>query len=89
MPVSRNRKKKNNRSNNPKPDQPRCIKELFKLHLNDCRKCEGTRDEFSFYELPEEEQRHWDKSGMIGSIDFFLYCPICDEYSAILDIDEI
>jgi hypothetical protein len=87
MPVSRNRKKKNNQ--NKAKASPFSFEELFNSHLNDCRECEGARDEFNFDDLPDEEQRHWEKSGIKESIDFFLYCSICNEFSAILEIEEL
>ncbi|MFD2514994.1 hypothetical protein ACFSRY_14040 [Pontibacter locisalis] len=91
MPVSKNRKKKNNKSSNQKPKaaKPMCIHELFRLQTNPCRKCGGSRDEFVFDELPEREQPHWKESGMLDSIDYFLYCPSCEEHSAIFEIDTV
>lgn len=83
MPVSRNRKKKNNQKNIIKAKKPRCINELFKLQTNPCRKCGGARDEFSFDELPNIQQSQWKESGMLDSVDYFLYCPSCNEYSAL------
>lgn len=59
-----------------------CIQELFRLQTNPCRKCGGVRDEFSYRELPDKEQPHWKESGMLDSIDYFLYCPSCKEYLA-------
>ncbi|PRY08858.1 hypothetical protein CLV24_12022 [Pontibacter ummariensis] len=90
MPVSRNRKKKSDQSNNhrPKAAKHMCIHELFRLQTNPCRKCGGVRDEFSYKELPDEQQPHWKETGMLDSIDYFLYCPSCEEYSAILAVDE-
>lgn len=89
MPVSRNRKRKNNQNNNSKPKAAltKCIHELFNLQINNCRKCGSARDKFEFNELPKEEKLHWDKAGVSKSIDFILYCPSCEEYSAILDVE--
>ncbi|MCC9134862.1 hypothetical protein ACFSKU_19835 [Pontibacter silvestris] len=90
MPVSRNRKKKNNQNNNNKPRiaSPMCIHELFQFQFNNCRKCGRARDKFEYDELPKEEQLHWDKAGIQQSIDFILYCPSCEEYSALLKTEE-
>ncbi|WP_162052678.1 hypothetical protein [Pontibacter pamirensis] len=90
MPVSRNRKKKNNQNNNSKPRaaRPMCIHELFRLQTNPCRKCGGTRDEFSFEELPKEEKPHWEEGEILASIDYFLSCPSCEEYSALHTTEE-
>lgn len=85
MPVSRNRKKKNNQISNckSKVTQPKCINELFRLQTNPCRKCSGARDEFNFDELPKEQQPHWEEAVILESIDYFLYCPSCEEWSAL------
>jgi hypothetical protein len=89
MPVSRNRKNKNNQNNSRgKAAPPMCIHELFRLQMNPCRKCGGERDEFIYKELPDKEQPHWKESGILESIDYFLYCPSCEEWSAILEIEE-
>ena len=58
------------------------------LGLDDCKRCESLRDEFSYKELPDDQQSHWAKSGVVNQIDYFLYCPNCDEYSAIFEIEE-
>lgn len=89
MPISRNRKRKSNKNNNHKAKtaSPIKFKELFNLHFNDCRKCDGLRDVFNFSELPEGEKRHWERSGLLDQINIFVYCPECDEYSAIIDIE--
>ncbi|PRY08871.1 hypothetical protein CLV24_12035 [Pontibacter ummariensis] len=87
MPVSRNRKKKNN-SSRVKAAPPMCIHELFKLQTNPCRKCGRVRDEFSYKELPDKEQPHWKETGVLDSIDYFLYCPSCEEYSALFMTEE-
>lgn len=90
MPVSRNKKKKNSQNNSRGKAAPTmCIHELFRLQTNPCRKCGGIRDEFSYMELPDKEQPHWKASGILSSVDYFLYCPNCDEYSAILEVDEL
>lgn len=34
------------------------------------------------------EQPHWAKSGMLTLIDYFLYCPSCEEYSALFKTEE-
>lgn len=88
MPVSRNRKKKNSKQCHckSKTTNQGILDKL--LGVNDCRKCDGIRDEFSFKELPDHEQHHWEKSEIVDQIDYFLYCPNCDEYSAIIEIEE-
>lgn len=90
MPVSRNRNKKSNQNNGSKiKATPRkCIHELFRLQINPCRNCGGVRDEFSYKELSDEEQLHWKESGMLDSIDYFLYCPSCKEYLAFFRTEE-
>ncbi|PVY42891.1 hypothetical protein C8E01_10266 [Pontibacter virosus] len=89
MPVSRNRKKQNNQNNNyqPRIARPMCVHELFEMQFNNCRKCGRPRDKFEYDELPKEEQQHWDESGVQESIDFIVYCPSCEENSAILEVD--
>ena len=91
MPVSRNRKKKTNQNNKYKCKDafPANLSDLFSMNINDCRKCEGIRDEFAFDELPVEEQVHWDKSGILKQIDYILYCTDCEEYSAIVKLEEL
>lgn len=91
MPVSRNRKKKynHNSKHKPKAAKPKCIHELFRLQTNPCKKCRGVRDEFSFKELPDEEQCDWEKAEIKESIDFFLYCASCEEYSAVLELEDL
>lgn len=88
MPVSRNRKKKCNQNNKPRVTRPMCIHELFKMQFNNCRKCGRPRDKFRYDELPKEEQLHWDDTGIQKSIDFILYCPSCEEYSALLKTED-
>lgn len=89
MPVSRNRKKKNSQNNKHKCKDASVanLSDLFDMHINDCRNCEGIRDEFTFDEMPVKEQVHWEKSGIKESIGYFLYCPSCDKYSAIVEIE--
>ncbi|PTX21146.1 hypothetical protein C8N40_102115 [Pontibacter mucosus] len=81
MPVSRNRKKKNNQNNKPKA-------KAINQRIDDCRNCESLRDEFTFEELLDVEQTHWARSGVVRQIGYFLYCPNYDEYSAILEMDD-
>ncbi|WP_345157868.1 hypothetical protein [Pontibacter saemangeumensis] len=35
--------------------------EQAEVGVNNCRKCGAAVDEFSFEELPKEEQLHWEK----------------------------
>lgn len=60
----------------------------YRALLDHCRKCGKARDKFEYDELLKEEQLHWDESGILKQINFFLYCPNCDEYSATLELDE-
>lgn len=83
MPVSRNRKK-NKKYINRLPS----LADLSRMiGLDNCRNCNSLRDEFSFDEQSDKEQIHWQKSGIVKSIKSFLYCPSCEEYSAIVEID--
>jgi hypothetical protein len=88
MPISRNRKKKS--TNNFKTRNPSVMNlhEILNIHMNNCRECGGKRDEFAFDELPDEEQEHWNEPEIKDSIDCFLHCPNCEEYSAIFEVEE-
>jgi hypothetical protein len=85
MPVSRNRNKKNKKYINRLPS----FADLSRMKgLDNCRNCNGLRDEFSLDELPDEEQEHWKEPEIKDSIESFLFCPTCEEYSAIFGVEE-
>jgi hypothetical protein len=49
----------------------------------------GVRDEFSYEEQPSEEQADWVKFRLPEPLDYFLYCPSCEKWSAIGMTEEL
>jgi hypothetical protein len=62
-------------------DNPEITDLILENGINFCEKCNTKLKELKFDELPEEIKAEY--NDMKNSIQYYLYCPECDEYSII------
>jgi hypothetical protein len=49
----------------------------------ECRSCNRIREKLSFSQLPERDRERWIMTGLVPKTEYFLFCEICNQYSAV------